>query len=381
MLRVHTVATLFWAMTLGLTPGDQGSASPERARPVAPQRDEVLVLGRIDAREVGPYAGASITVYRVERGGKLKQITSRSVLSDKDGRYQALIHINNLNSESSVDLVIRATHGDSKGAGATLVGTWSAVDHVIVAPAIDLESALTTDLYLRMMASGVDVSRFGYNTLRRIVTPRMASELHSNASYESALPQVTRATLSAVSAWMHVLTGGDLDVRPESVKLALDALDWAQVMLDAELYASDSPEETEKAHQDYEELAGAAYASAGVTPEHLAAAAQAAADAMRFQATTVSGRMRAALISEAEGLRARYVTSAVEELMSRNGADESDSRAVHDAGQQLESRIFASIDAGKDIDDTVRAAWSDYRQFVVGRLRSMAAEARGQSLM
>jgi hypothetical protein len=300
------------------------------------------------------------------------------VVSDTDGRYQALVR---LGSTRTTDLMVQASHANSKSTGRAMVGSWSAVDRVIVAPMIDSESGLSADVYLRMITSGIDVSRFGLASVRRMLSPRMASELSVGNDYERALPEVTRSTLAAVNAWRRVLTSSGAGVKPESVLLALDALDWAQVMLDAELYAAESQDEQDKAHADYAMLTDAAYASAGITPEHLAVAAQASADAMRFHARSTSGRLRSTIISEAEGLRARYVTSAVESLVTRTGAGEEDRRAIHDAGLKLETAIFTAIEAGSRIDEMVKAAWVDYRRFVITRLQAMAAENRGQSVM
>jgi hypothetical protein len=338
---------------------------------------DIMIVGRISTSEVGPYQGAAIAVYRVGREGALERISIEKAESDGEGRYHVTIQ---LESGQTPDLLVEATYVGAKGRGLAVVPSWSAVDRVLIAPAIDQKSELESRIYLEMTASNKEPA-LGANALRRIITPRIAAELRASHHPREDNGHVATAVIDATEAWRAALVQPDLGLHEENVALAFDALDWAQVMLDAELYAADTPGEQERAHANYAAVVGAAYASAGIGPEHLAQAAQASADALRKGAQKMRGRMRAALISEAEALRARYVTGAVEALFAQMGAPEVEQRAVRSAGARLEGRTFASVEAGQDIDQYLKLAWNEYRRAILIRLRSVTGGQQEQRLI
>jgi hypothetical protein len=272
------------------------------------------------------------------------------------------------------DLVVEVKHAGADGRGMALVPTWSAVDQVIVVPAIDLKSDLESKIILELISTGVDRSEVGANAVRRLVTPRIASELRESRNHRDDTPQTMKALIDAARAWREALLKPELGLDDANVTLAFDALDWAQVMLDAELYAADSEAEQNRARTNYAMVVNAAYASAGIGPEHLAHAAQASADAMRVAAQSMQGRMRAAMVSEAEALRAHYVTQAVEALFVNMGASQSDREGVRSAGARLEGQVLASVDAGKMIEAAIRRSWAEYRKSITVHLRTVAGQ-------
>jgi hypothetical protein len=376
MLRFTMGSIVLLVSSLSVSSSQVGSRAGARPKPQDP--DAFMLVGRISPDEVGPYQGSSITAYVVQRGGKLSEIALDRAQSDRDGRYQIPVKIP---TGETPDLIVEARHPGAKGIGMAIVPSWSAVDHVIIAPAIDMKSGLESEVYLEVLSAGVEPAHLGTSALRRLVTPRLAAELRSSHRYSDDLVQVKRALISATKAWRWTLERPDLGLNAENVALAYDALDWAQVMLDAELYAADTPEERERARENYSSVVGAAYSSAGIGPEHLAQAAQASADAMRVFASQLNGRMRAALISEAESLRARYVTGAVEALFGQVGAGDGDRQAVRSAGARLEGQILASVDAGKDIDAYLKRIWGEYRRSVLLRLQSIVGQGREQRVI
>lgn len=339
------------------------------SRLLEPSTRPLTVRGRVDKLDVAVVDDVRISVYRIDGDGRLNLVSQRAVRADANGRYEI-----NLPAElrSEPDLVVEAIHPSVKGSGLAIVPTFGSVSNVLIAPAIDLKSALESDIFLEM-ASGGSQAPVRVNAIRSLITPRLAAGLRASRSYNQEIALVARATIGAARAWQLALLRPELGLSVEQVEIATSTLDWSQVMLDAQLYAEDSAQQRERAETEYQDLVVAAYATAGIGPEHLAAAAQAAADTMRLYAQAMEGRTRAVIVSEAESLRARYVINAIESLFYAVGAPATERQAVRNAGERLEGRIISAAESSEDVDAFLHRAWNEYQKSILNRLKGLVA--------
>jgi hypothetical protein len=339
--------------------------------PLAADEDVVILAGRIDPTDVRQVQESKIEVYRVHEEGRLELVSVDKVFSDETGRYQAPIKM----PKDTGDLLVVSSKDGLKGYGTVLVPSWSVVDQVIVAPPISLETQVETDVYFAAVKAGIWPQKLGATEIRKVVNKRMALQLRSSTAYDQDVAIMAQAAVASIQSWYRVLLASEAGVEPGRVGTVLEALAWAQVALDAQLYAAESVNDEEDAHAIYEVAVRACYSGIGIGPEHLAVAAQASADAMRKMAPAMSDNPRMTLTSEAEGLRAKYVTSAVEALFARAGASEKERQAVNDAGERLNGKIQSAPQEAEEMDDFLKNAWSEYRNAVQGRLESIAEKS------
>lgn len=388
-------AWLSWSLSLTIAavtpacasaPGAPLDASPLAApsgaetslhAPVPPgaasdDREVVTLFGRIDPVDVRTFAGSTVEVFRLLPGGELEELSLEDTLSDASGRYRAQVRL----PRDPVDLLIVSTHEGATGFGAVLVPSWSSVDGVIVAPPISQETRVEVDVFLAAVAAGIWPETLGATELKKAVSQRLAARLFASSEYHRDILVVAHAAVASIESWYRVVLGSSGEGRrgldPVALAAVLEALGWAQVALEAQLYASDGAGDDAEARDQYDLSVRACWAGVEVGPDRLALAAQAAADAFREPAFMMSDHARSTLVSEAEALRAHFVRSAVEAMLVEAGVPEEEREAVIAAGSRLEGRILSAPAAARDVEPLLESAWTEYRSAVQARLRSIS---------
>lgn len=375
---------LLWGSTGCRGIGAARGAAENGARPIGigdrPGRQSIVLQGRLDPSEVGGVESKIVKVYEIDPDGRLVRVSERDSKPDREGYYRVTIRIR---AEGDQDLLVKVERSSSSGGEVgpmAVIPSWSAVDGVMIAPPIDIETAVESDVYLAAIAGGFWLPHIGTNELRALITGRMAAELRGSRTYESDVTQMARATVAAIGAWYQVLLHPDIGLEPEQVASMLEAMAWAQVVLDAQLHSAKDSSQEEHARSMHTFAVSSAYASTGIGPEYLAVAAEASADVMRRFVPGMSVSLQAALISEAEALRAHYVVRAVEALFTRAGAGPTECEAVRVAGERLEGRILSAAHAITDVDAFVNRAWSEYRKVVQLKLNIVAGRTGQETI-
>lgn len=331
-------------------------------------KGESQLEGRIDESDIGAIENLRISLHRVNTEGKLEKLTERVVTTDVEGRYRTTV---NVPKASMVNIVIMAEREGAAGRGMAVVPSWSVVDGVIIAPTIDLESAVESDVYISAAKQGLWVHNLGTNELRSLISGRLAKMLRASNQYDHDVEVMAEASVAAIESWYRTLLDPSNGLEPQQVEAIFEAKAWAQVALDAQIYGAKSETDVEQAHNIHTIAVHAAYNSAGVAPEHLALAGQASADTMRRFAQAMSEPMRAMLISEAESIRAYYVIGAVDSLLSRAKRPLAEREEARSAGMSLARRLAIAAESSAP-DDVVRAAWKDYQAEVKNKLDAIA---------
>ncbi|MCK6547913.1 hypothetical protein L6R52_18825 [Myxococcota bacterium] len=351
----------------GRTSGPRDVGDPELV-PGAPPTHAVLA-GRIDPADVSVLAGAKVAVYSVGERGKLARISKDGgAKSDAEGRFQLEVA---LPEDGPHDLLVTAEHAGAGGRGAVVVPSWAVVDGVIVASPITVETAVESDVYLMAVREGIWRISIGSGEIRAFVSPEVAARVRASPSYDRDILALAHASSAGVEAWYQSLLRPEVGLDLERLRTILEAVGWAQVALDAQLYAAEDAEQTDEAKTIHRVVVSAAYGSIGLDPGDLALAAQASADAMLEFAPTMTNESHSSLVADAEAFRARHVTLAVEHLFHEAGAPERDRLAVRSAGQRLEGRILSAglgTPSREELDVAVKRAWTEYRSDVQGRL-------------
>lgn len=331
--------------------------------------ERATLEGRVDPKDAGSISDLRVNVYRVkEDGSGLESLAKDQVKTDAHGRYK--IHLN-VPASAMINILIVADRPDTPGRGMAVVPSWSVVDGVIIAPTIDLETAVESDIYLAAAKQGVWVPTLGTNELRTLVSERLAQGLRASKAYKRDIAVMAQASVAAIQAWYQTLLDPSNGLDPTQVEAVFEAMAWAQVALDAQIYSAETANDVQEALAIHSIAVSAAYASVGVGPEHLALAGQAAADNLRRFAHAMSPEMRSMLISEAESLRARYVIGAVDSLMSKAGSQVPDRDVAKDAGARLAGKLALAAES-ENPDEFVRSAWQEYQEAVQGQLESIA---------
>lgn len=330
--------------------------------------EKARLEGRIDPQDAVAISDLDVNVFRAGDDGTLISLAKKKVKTDEKGRY----HIDlTVPKSAMVNIVIVADHPKTGGRGMAVVPSWSMVDGVIIAPTIDLESAVESDIYLEASKQGLWVSNLGTNELRSMVSGRLAHGLRGSDNYNRDVAVMAQATVAAIEAWYRTLLDPSNGLAPTQVEAIFEAMAWAQVALDAQLYAAETPEDVKEARAIHAIAISAAYASVGIQPEHLAIAGQASADTLRRFAHAMTPNMRSMLISEAEAMRARYVIVAVDSLLSKAGTATSDRNEVKGAGSRLAGKLVLAAES-EDPDEHVRRAWKEYQEVIGSRLDAIA---------
>ncbi len=365
MLTTALASTLAFAAcrTVPVPDDAETHAAKDRAAPGLSQLE-----GRISSSDTESVKNLRISLHRVSEDGSLQPMTDKPVKTDDKGRYRAALQVS---KSSMVNIVIVAEREGTAGRGMAVVPSWSVVDGVIIAPAIDLESAVESDVYISAAKQGLWVHNLGTNELRSLISGRLAETLRASQQYDHDIEVMAEASVAAIESWYRTLLDPSNGLEPTQVEAMFEAKAWAQVAFDAQIYGAKSTQDIEQAHTIHTIAVSAAYTSAGVAPEHLALAGQASADTMRRFAHAMSPSMRAMLISEAESIRAHYVIGAVDSLLSRAGRPSDEREEVKTAGAKLARRLATAAESPSP-DDTVRSAWQDYQAAVKNKLDAIA---------
>jgi hypothetical protein len=216
------------------------------------------------------------------------------------------------------------------------------------------------------------VPNLGTNELRNLISSRLATGLRASEAYKSDVAVMAQASVAAIESWYRALLDPSNGLEPSQVEAVFEAMAWAQVALDAQIFSAESKNDEQEARAIHSIAVSAAYASVGIGPEHLAIAGQMAADTLRKFAPAMSPAMYSMLVSEAESMRARYVIGAVDSLLMRAGAPDDERESVKSAGNRLAGKLVLAADEPDDVDEFVRGAWREYQSAVQGRLDEIA---------
>jgi hypothetical protein len=323
------------------------SHSDESGEPAGSSR--AAIRGRIAS--AGGADVEMVHAYRFESSGALVELARASIA---DERYEVAI---DLAAAGDSPIVVVAESGSEVRGSVTVFGD-AAVDGVIVAAPIDVETTVESDVYAELRAGSAGAESMA--ALRLFVDGEMAQALSASSDYAGDVAAAAEGVLAAATAFdvaLAELGGPDAGAR---IDAAAEALATAQAELDAALDEAKAPVEVMAATAGYARAYLEAYAAAGFAPEELAAAAHAATGSLEHFAGELDAEVQGAAQAHANAVLALAVSASATAQMTVLGATEASLAALAAARAELEERVTAAGGLGAGASAEIAAAWSAY---------------------
>jgi hypothetical protein len=315
------------------------------------------VKGRID----GAPQGTTVSASWVEGDGSLTG-SSAEVAVDAGGRYRLMVAL-----ERGKPLMIRARSGAAAQGSVAIDGIAGSDGDIFAAP-IDARSTVRADVMLWAKVTGQWDEASTVAGLRRFFPSELAAAVAGSADYAGDMRLAAKAAVAGMDAWQATLAAQGC-TRPQ-LEAAAAGCARAEAGLEERLDAASDEAMVYLAGRAFVDADEAAYVDAGVARRQLAAASVAGADAMRVYLGETSSAARPAGTQEAERVRARFVTRAVEELLVDAGGADAGRQAVLYAGRMLETGIAIAARAGAEVDQRVEAEWAVYGGEVTAQIET-----------
>lgn len=364
---IFTTGALLWLA------GCRTVAEPEHPTSAEARTEKRSLKGRVEVDREGAsfLAGRRVTVFALDDAGHRVRPPFGETFTDAEGRYALQL---SLPSVGALTLgVVFGDPDDTDRLATVIVPVRSVLDEVMIAPTFDPESRVEGAIFLKAVERGLWDPALGTHELRALVSDRLAEVVLGSSAKGSDLEILARAIVAAVEAWYLALLDPEEGLDLIQVRATFEADARAAASLDRASYLADDANEVAEARARHAACLAAAYARLGISAQQLALAGQSAANALRAFAPALSVPAAPMFVSEAERLRARGVTVAVEAMLESLGAPELAVTAAKLAGARLGEKLEKAARV-RDAAAAVARAWRAYVREIRRQLEALDAE-------
>lgn len=363
-------------------------------------QNAATINGRL-ASAVGNVARAQIIVFHVQPDGTLQDISLGNYQTDDEGRFEALARVDNPplsnviieartqaappSTENSAD---QKTKMPTRLASALLISPLNPGE-TTKSPTLNFETTLEADLYTQARKLALwDDALCDQTQLRIAITPQIARALRASGDYDAQVAILARLTTTAMRAFTATLLRnpafedrttheGRHEIEPGfrhgGIRKAFSKEDIQKARTtfhnDVEKYDQqrDDPDSNSTDDRTRRALSNAlvqSYLDNNINIHVLASANQAASEAALALLPQLAPETRAAVMSNIEVQRARFITRAIQDDFSTLGGPGESSTAVEKAGVTLRTELARLSERTDDITNDVHTLWQQYRQRV-----------------
>lgn len=319
----------------------------------SPESGTATVQGKIEAS--GETQADAVIATQHDSDGNETIVSIGDAVIAADGSYTLSVEIPD---PSAGPLVLTAESG-GEARGSALVSLGNSPSEIIVAPPINTESSVETDIYVDVGVS-IDLDTSEIAALKLLVDDTLAAAVASSNDYAADVQATADGVAAASLAFEQALEARAEGEASALLTAANEEIVIALAELDRALHEASTAAEAEAAADAYVKAHVEAYANAGFDEATLATAALAAIDGMEHYVVDHTASAKAAAAAHANLVFAAVISQAVETRMEAAGMAASSLTTAADARAQLEAEIRAAKEEGDDAAQAIAEAWATY---------------------